>query len=88
MVSAAVACSSSATPLYGAPAVDSGAASEDAGPDTSAVPLYGAPADSGDEDVSVAPLYGLPADGSVDEDGGDAGRDASPAPLYGGSPPE
>ena len=98
MVSAAVACSSQA--LYGAPADPQPTPSSTTSSPT-AVPLYGAPApdsgpfrDASDDDATVAPLYGAPSDaGNPDsgptKDGGqaDAGRDGSPAPLY-GLPPQ
>ncbi len=84
MVSAAVACAPSATPVYGAPAPD---ASEDVRSDASPTPLYGAPAPDAAADTSPAPLYGLPPPDAAPDGAKDATADTSPVPLYGLPPP-
>ncbi len=82
MVSTAVACSMSATPVYGAPS-DGGLEWDSATRDASPAPLYGAvPVDSGvDAAQDAAPDAGQDAAKDAQQD-----QDASPAPLYGAVP--
>jgi len=58
---AVAACSGSVTPLYGAPASDSGALDGKADGDMQKVPPYGIPPmDAGNDGPVPAPLYGAP----------------------------
>lgn len=84
LVTTAVACGGSTTPLYGAPAPD--AALEDAAADTSASTLYGVPPldAAADADASPSAAYGgPPRDAAPPADAEPDAEDASPGPLYG-----